>query len=55
LKPVIIALTAWGDRWLRPGPVIFQNESDGERVELQLWRVGDESSVAVSDVVVRRR
>ena len=24
LKPVIIALTEWGDRWVRPGPVVFR-------------------------------
>src|SRR5215218_675490 len=26
LKPVIIALTEWGDRWLRPGPVAYHDE-----------------------------
>src|SRR5262249_38548140 len=40
LKPIIIALTAWGDKWLQPGPVVFQDESDGRPVELQLRRVG---------------
>lgn len=55
LKPVLIALTEWGDKWLRPGPVVFRNESDGRRVELQLRRTGDGARVAVSDVVARRR
>ena len=55
LKPVIIALTEWGDTWVRPGPVVFQNESDGKRVKLQLRRVGDDAPVAVADVVARRR
>jgi DNA-binding HxlR family transcriptional regulator len=55
LKPVIIALTEWGDKWVRPGPVVFQNESDGQRVKLQLRRVGDGAPVAVADVVARRR
>ena len=55
LKPVIIALTEWGDKWVRPGPVVFQNESDGQRVKLQLRRVGDDAPVAVADVVARRR
>src|SRR5690349_20544943 len=27
LKPILIALTEWGDKWVRPGPVVFQNES----------------------------
>jgi DNA-binding HxlR family transcriptional regulator len=55
LKPVIIALTAWGDNWVRPGPVVFQTEADGQPVELQLRRVGDDAPVAVADVVARRR
>src|SRR5262244_2642967 len=46
LKPVIIALTEWGDKWLRPGPVVCRNESDGQPVELQLRRVGDDRPVA---------
>ena len=55
LKSVIIALTEWGDKWLRPGPVEFQNDSDGQRVGLQLRRVGDGTQVAVADVVARAR
>jgi len=55
LKPVIIALTEWGDKWVRPGPVVFQDESDGRRVKLQLRRTGDDAPVAVADVVARRR
>ena len=55
LKPVIIALTEWGDRWLQPGPVVFQTESGGQPVEIQLRNVGDDSQVGVADVVARRR
>lgn len=55
LKPVIIALTEWGDRWLQPGPVVFQTESDGQPVEIQLRNVGADTPVDVSDVVARRR
>jgi DNA-binding HxlR family transcriptional regulator len=55
LKPVIIALTEWGDKWVRPGPVLFQNECDGQPVELQLRQVGDDTPVAIADVVARRR
>ncbi|HEU4366230.1 MAG TPA: helix-turn-helix domain-containing protein [Candidatus Krumholzibacteria bacterium] len=55
LKPVIIALTQWGDRWLGPGPVEYRNESDGRPVELQLRRAGDDAPVPVDDVVARRR
>ena len=55
LKPVIIALTEWGDKWVQPGPVVFQNESDGQPVELRLRRVGADAQVAIADVVARRR
>jgi DNA-binding HxlR family transcriptional regulator len=55
LKPVIIALTEWGDKWLQPGPVIFESETDGERVGLQLRRTADDGRVKVADVVARPR
>lgn len=55
LKPVIIALTEWGDKWVQPGPVVFQNESDGQPVELQLRGVGNDTQAATADVVARRR
>jgi DNA-binding HxlR family transcriptional regulator len=55
LKPVIIALTEWGDKWVRPGPVVFHNASDGQPVELQLRGGGDDTQVAIADVVARRR
>jgi DNA-binding HxlR family transcriptional regulator len=55
LKPVVMALTAWGDKWVRPGPVVFRNEADGQPVELQLRRIGDDAQVAVADVVARPR
>jgi hypothetical protein len=55
LKPVIMALTTWGDKWVRPGPVEFRNGSDGQPVELQLRRVDDDTPVTVADVVARRR
>jgi DNA-binding HxlR family transcriptional regulator len=55
LKPVIIALTEWGDKWLEPGPVVYHSQSDGQPIELQLRRVGDATPVAITDVVVRRR
>ena len=55
LKPVIIALTEWGDKWLQPGPVVFESESDGERVGLQLRRNADDGRVKVADVVTRPR
>ena len=55
LKPVIIALTEWGDKWLEPGPIVYTSGPEGRRVKLQLRRVGDDAPVALSDVGVRRR
>ena len=55
LKPVIMSLTAWGDKWVRPGPVVFRNESDRRPVELQLRVIGQNTPVAVADVVAVRR
>ena len=55
LKPVVIALTEWGDKWVRLGPVAFQHAADGQPVELQLRRAGDDAPVASADVVARRR
>jgi DNA-binding HxlR family transcriptional regulator len=55
LKPVIIALTEWGDKWVQPGPVVYQTEADGKRVELQLRKAGDDKQVGIADVIARLR
>jgi len=57
LKAVVVALSQWGDKWVRPGPVVYQNKADGEPVAIQLRCVGDDAPVAVADVVAvpRRR
>jgi hypothetical protein len=55
LKPVIVALTQWGDIWVRPGPIEFRDKSDGRRVRLQLRRDGDDARIAPADVVVGLR
>ena len=38
LKPVVLALTAWGDRWAAPNgpPVTFEHEGCGGKVEAHL-------------------
>lgn len=38
LQPVIIALTAWGDRWAAPDgpPILYSHHDCGEPVDLQL-------------------
>lgn len=35
LKPVIMALTAWGDRWVRPGPAVFVHDDCGTEIVQQ--------------------
>ncbi|MQA92515.1 MAG: transcriptional regulator [Gemmatimonas sp.] len=55
LKPVVIALTEWGDKWVERGPVEFLSATDGQRVELKLRRVGDDTEVAIDDVFARLR
>ena len=55
LKPVVIALTEWGDRWLRSGPIVYESASNGQRVEVQLRRVNDGAKVGLVDVVARPR
>jgi DNA-binding HxlR family transcriptional regulator len=51
LKPVIIALTDWGDKWVRPGPISYRDQSDGKTVELQLRRPDSDKKLDVTDVV----
>ena len=38
LKPIIVALTAWGDRWaaLHGAPIYFQHQECGGRLVLQI-------------------
>jgi DNA-binding HxlR family transcriptional regulator len=33
LKPVVMALTTWGDRWISRGPVVFTHDECGAVVE----------------------
>ena len=37
LQPIVIALTAWGDRWSAPDgpPIVYQHDGCGGRVEQQ--------------------
>jgi DNA-binding HxlR family transcriptional regulator len=55
LKPVIIALTQWGDKWVRPGPIEYVDGRDRRPVAVQLRRTADDDPVTVDDVVVRKR
>lgn len=53
LLPVVIALTAWGDRWAAPDgePVHYTDRSDGGRVGLELRCSNDGHVVAPADVI----
>jgi DNA-binding HxlR family transcriptional regulator len=51
LKSVVIALTEWGDKWVRPGPISYCDQSDGKLVEVQLRRADDGKQVDVADIV----
>jgi len=50
LMPIIIALTEWGDKWVRPGPIRYQSRS-GQPVEMQLRGKTSGSRFGVADVV----
>lgn len=52
MKPVIVALTAWGDKWVRPGPIDYVDGA-GRMVEVQLRTA--EGEVGVDEVGVKRR
>lgn len=51
LAPVIVALTEWGDRWVGPGPVLFDHAACGGRVRSGL--TCDRCGQAVADAEVR--
>lgn len=55
LKPAIIALTEWGDKWVEPGPIEFRHATDRQQVALQLRCVGDNTLADVADVVAQPR
>jgi DNA-binding HxlR family transcriptional regulator len=51
LKPVIIALTEWGDKWVRPGPISFRDRATNAPIELQLRRTESGQKRDVADIV----
>jgi DNA-binding HxlR family transcriptional regulator len=51
LKSVLIALTEWGDKWVKQGPSVFLDGPGGEPVELQVRRAADEREVTLAEVV----
>ena len=55
-KPVIIALTEWGDRWAAPdgAPIVYEHEECGGRVRHNLYCGRCEESVRPQDVTARK-
>jgi len=55
LKPVVVALTRWGDRWISTGPVSFVHAQCDSEVEHHFWCAHCADEVDPVDVRVRRR
>jgi DNA-binding HxlR family transcriptional regulator len=55
LKPVVLALSAWGAKWIRPGRMIYAHENCGGEVELRMRCTGCNATPSLSDVVVTPR
>ena len=55
-KPVIIALTEWGDRWAAPDgpPIVYEHEECGGRVRHELYCKKCEESIRSQDVTARK-
>ena len=50
LLPTIVALTEWGDKWVRPGPIEYKSRS-GQPVEMQIRGKNSGPKFDVADVV----
>jgi DNA-binding HxlR family transcriptional regulator len=55
-KPVIVALSAWGDRWASPDgpPILYEHEGCGGRVEHRLVCTRCDSVVKGEHVIARK-
>ena len=55
LKPIVIALTTWGDRWAAPNgpPVVLEHEGCGGRVKQQLYCSACRDNPKLTDVLAR--
>ena len=54
-KPVIVALTAWGDKWLSPGPIEYVHETCGALVHQHFHCEQCEVDPSSAEVRVRLR
>lgn len=55
LKPVVMALTIWGDEWVRPGPAVFVHEGCDAEVVQRFSCPRCEEAVEAADVQAIRR
>lgn len=55
LLPVIIALTKWGDRWVRPGPARLVHGDRDHEIELRLWCATCRATVGSAEAHAVRR
>ena len=55
LKPIVIALTTWGDRWAAPNgpPLLLEHEGCGGRVKQQLYCSACRDNPKLTDVLAR--
>lgn len=55
-KPVIIALTEWGDRWAAPDgpPIVYEHSDCGGRISSSLRCDSCDKTAAVEDVIARK-
>jgi DNA-binding HxlR family transcriptional regulator len=55
LRPIVMALSAWGAKWTRPGRMIYTHANCGGEVELQMRCMVCDATPNLSDVVVTPR
>lgn len=55
LVPLLMAASAWGEKWSSPGPVDFVEKGQGHEVEVKIVDRTNGAEVAPKDVAVRLR
>jgi DNA-binding HxlR family transcriptional regulator len=55
LKPIVMALSAWGAKWIRPGRMIYAHRDCAGEVALQMRCKACDAAPTLSDVVVMPR
>jgi DNA-binding HxlR family transcriptional regulator len=55
-KPVIVALTQWGDRWAAPdgAPIVYEHEQCGHRLRFGVYCKTCDESVPAKEVTARK-